>query len=376
MGRPADYGPTINAVVWSQVALAAFFLSLRVYCKFIKHRGLWWDDHVLIASFVALIITAILSSVNVSLGFGKHVFEINPVNFPAIGLNGQVSSTVSISAAVWSKTSFAMTLLRIEGKGWTRHLIWFAIVSMNLLMALNAMAGWVQCAPIEKNWHPDLPGKCWDPKVAAYYGVFAAGYSALMDILLALLPWKLVWGLQMKLKEKIGVAVAMSMGLFAGATAIVKCTTIPTLLSGDFTYDGSDLVIWGTCESGVTIAAASIPVLRVLVRDVASTARKYYGGSTGTRTGRSQIGGGGITRTNTVTVTTTTRKPSVRRKDKLADDRSDKSILGDEEELEFGKIVKTNEVVVQYDTRSDYDGHNESYEMGRMDRMDRMNRMM
>lgn len=124
----------------------------------------------------------------------------------------------------------------------------------------------------------------------------------------------------------------------------------------------------------MTIAAASIPVLRVLVRDVASTTRKYYGGSNGTRTGRSQIGGG-ITRTNTVTVTTT-RKPSVRRKDKLADDRSDKSILGDEEEVEFGKIVKTNEVVVQYDTRSDYDGHNESYEMGRMDRMDRMNRIV
>ncbi|KAF9878152.1 hypothetical protein CkaCkLH20_04190 [Colletotrichum karsti] len=370
MGRPEDYGPTINAVVWSQVGLSLFFLCLRVYCKFKKHRGLWWDDHVLIAAWVALFIASVLTSVNVSLGFGKHVFQINPVNFPAIGLNGQVVSTISISAAVWSKTSFAMTLLRIEGKGWTRYLIWVAIISMNLLMGLNAMAGWVQCAPIEKNWHPTLPGTCWDPKVAAYYGVFAAGYSALMDILLALLPWKLIWGLQMKLNEKIGVGIAMSMGLFAGATAIVKCTTIPTLLSGDFTYDGSDLVIWGTCEASVTIVAASIPVLRVLVRDVASTARKYYGGSSGTRTQKSR--GLGPTRTNTVTVTTSTRKGSVKRKDKLADDRSDRSILGEEEELEFGKIVRTNEVVVQYDTRSDYEGHNGSYEMDQMDRMNRM----
>ncbi|KAF6814460.1 hypothetical protein CSOJ01_04011 [Colletotrichum sojae] len=378
MGRPEDYGPTINAVVWSQVGLSLFFLCLRVYCKFKKHRGLWWDDHVLIASWLALLIASALTSVNVSLGFGKHVFQINPVNFPAIGLNGQIVSTISISAAVWSKTSFAMTLLRIEGKGWTRYLIWFAIVSMNLLMGMNAMAGWIQCAPIEKYWHPDLPGRCWDPKVAAYYGVFAAGYSALMDILLAMLPWKLIWGLQMKTQEKIGVGIAMSMGLFAGATAIVKCTTIPTLLSGDFTYDGSDLVIWGTAESGVTIVAASIPVLRVLVRDVASSARKYYGGSSGTRTNGSRFG---VARSNTVTVTTTTannshhgasRKGSTRRKDKLADDRSDRSILGGEEELEFGKIVKTHEVVVQYDRRSDYDGHNESYEMNQMDRMNRM----
>ncbi|EXF72978.1 hypothetical protein CFIO01_04684 [Colletotrichum fioriniae PJ7] len=372
MGRPEDYGPTINAVIWSQVGASLFFLCLRLYCKFKKRSGLWWDDHVLIASWVTLMIASALTTWNVSLGFGKHVYQINPVNFPQIGLNGNVISTISITSAVWSKTSFATTLLRIEEKGWTRNLIWGAIISMNVLMGLNAMAAWVQCTPIEKYWLPQTPGKCWSPKVAAYYGVFAAGYSALMDILLAMLPWKLIWGLQMKMKEKIGVGIAMSMGLFAGGTSIVKCTTIPTLLSGDFTYDGSDLVIWGTVESGVTIMAASIPVLRVLIRDVASTARKYYGNSA-TRTNGSRFGGG-LTRTNTVTVTTsTTRKGSIRRKwDKLADDRSDKSILGVEPEPGFGKIVRTNEIVVQYDTRSDVEGHNGSYEMDQMDRMNRM----
>jgi len=34
-----------------------------------------------------------------------------------------------------------------------------------------------------------------------------------MDLLLALLPWKIVLGLQMKKKEKLGVAVAMSMSV-------------------------------------------------------------------------------------------------------------------------------------------------------------------
>ncbi|KZL85872.1 hypothetical protein CI238_11171 [Colletotrichum incanum] len=369
MAQPEDYGPTINAVIWSQVGLSAFFLGLRLYCKFKKRSGLWWDDHVLIASWITLLISVALTSLNISLGFGKHVYQINPVNLPSIGLNGNVISTTSITAAVWSKTSFAMTLLRIQDKGWTRHFIWAAIISMNIFMGLNALAAWVQCAPIQKFWLPQTPGKCWDPKVSTYYGVFAAGYSALMDITLAMLPWKMIWGLQMKIQEKIGVGIAMSMGLFAGATAIVKCTTLPTLLSGDFTYDGSELAIWGTCESGVTIMAASIPVLRVLVRDVSSTARKYYG-SSGIRTNRSRFGpGGGVQRSNTVTVTTSMRKGSFRRKwDKLADDRSDKSILGAESELEFGKIVRTNEIVVQYDTRSEIEGRNGNYEMHQMGR--------
>jgi len=34
-----------------------------------------------------------------------------------------------------------------------------------------------------------------------------------MDFVLALLPWKIIWNLQMKRKEKFGVALAMSMGI-------------------------------------------------------------------------------------------------------------------------------------------------------------------
>jgi hypothetical protein len=33
-----------------------------------------------------------------------------------------------------------------------------------------------------------------------------------MDITLTLLPWKIIWGLNMKKQERIGVAVAMSCG--------------------------------------------------------------------------------------------------------------------------------------------------------------------
>jgi hypothetical protein len=34
-----------------------------------------------------------------------------------------------------------------------------------------------------------------------------------MDFILAILPWKLLWSLQMKSHEKIGVAVCMSIGV-------------------------------------------------------------------------------------------------------------------------------------------------------------------
>ena len=39
------------------------------------------------------------------------------------------------------------------------------------------------------------------------------GYSGLMDFVLALLPWSILWHLQMKRREKIGVGIAMSLGI-------------------------------------------------------------------------------------------------------------------------------------------------------------------
>jgi hypothetical protein len=34
-----------------------------------------------------------------------------------------------------------------------------------------------------------------------------------MDLSLALMPWKIIWNLQMRFAEKIGVGAAMSLGI-------------------------------------------------------------------------------------------------------------------------------------------------------------------
>lgn len=41
-------------VAWLLIALSAFVLVLRLYCKFHRHNRLWWDDHILVASWVSL----------------------------------------------------------------------------------------------------------------------------------------------------------------------------------------------------------------------------------------------------------------------------------------------------------------------------------
>lgn len=180
-----------------------------------------------------LIESALLTHIT-TLGYGLHIWDFDPNNFQPVMLPTTVAVTFAVTAAVWSKTSFGFTLLKITD-GWIKKFAWFCIISMNIAMGVAALMPWVSCAPIQKVWDLSVTeGSCWDIHTTAYYDIFAGGYSALMDITLALLPWKFLWGLQMKPKEKIGVGIAMSMGVFAGATAIVKTAKVPLMLSADF----------------------------------------------------------------------------------------------------------------------------------------------
>jgi hypothetical protein len=104
--------------------------------------------------------------------------------------------------------SFAITLLRLT-EGTMRIIIWVIIASINIFMGLSAAFLWVGCGPAERLGIKN----CISATITLEYGMFAAIFSGSMDIVLSLLPWKLLWGLQMKRQEKIGAALAMSMGV-------------------------------------------------------------------------------------------------------------------------------------------------------------------
>ncbi|GAB1317461.1 hypothetical protein MFIFM68171_07671 [Madurella fahalii] len=260
-----DVGPQINFTIWLLTALSAAFLALRVYCKFLRHRGLWWDDHVLIASWLSLVASSAFVSQSINLGFGRPLSQFNFDDLEIFLLFSNLAGTFSILAALWSKTSFAITVLRISS-GWVKVLVWFIILTVNGSLGVAIAITWGQCTPIEKIWRPSLEGECWPKGTQIQYNIFTAIYSGAMDIVLAVLPWKIIWTLTMNKKEKFGVLVAMSMGVFAGVTSIIKITQLPSISNDTFTESTTELVILAAAEGAITIIAASIPILRALLR--------------------------------------------------------------------------------------------------------------
>jgi hypothetical protein len=118
----------------------------------------------------------------VALGYGYHVWDYPPELLPRIVDLLKVINlcgTFSLTAAIWSKTSFALTLLRLT-EGWTKQLVWFIIISMNIGMGCSALFIWVQCTPVSKSWDPNVEGTCWAPDVLVHYNIFSAGRPMLI----------------------------------------------------------------------------------------------------------------------------------------------------------------------------------------------------
>ncbi|KAJ4111322.1 hypothetical protein NW768_011896 [Fusarium equiseti] len=277
-----ERGTRLLASIWTLALLSLILLFLRIYCKRWRGKGLWYDDWFLIAAQVTLMISVAINTYLVSLGFGRHMNTISEENLRTINLNTIVGAAFGIIATTTSKTSFAITLYRIATNVWMKYFLIFVIVTINISMNLVWIFGLAKCSPLARVFDKKVPGTCWDPKALLQFQLFAAYYSAVLDFVLALLPWAILMRMTMRRRERLGVAVAMSLGAIAGMTGIVKSVLVVNMKSQDITYDRVDLTIWTLTEPAASIMAICIPVLRMLYHELKSSSRSYNKNKTNT----------------------------------------------------------------------------------------------
>ncbi|KAH7313912.1 hypothetical protein B0I35DRAFT_513487 [Stachybotrys elegans] len=345
----------IMGTIWSLWTLATVFLVLRFYCKKLRHAHYKADDWVLVVAWLATLgnttaITIIeLGSQNASPGPPSERVT------NARALTGMISVTFGITSQSLSKVSFGLTLLHFAD-GWTRRFILGSIVLINLFFGLGALLFWVGCDPIAKAWKPRTPGSCWNTEFNLNFGIFVSVFSGFLDLVFSLIPWKIILGLQMNKREKIGVAVAMSMGSAAAIMAFLKAAHLKSLKVGK---PDPTLTVFAVGEPAVTIMAASIPFCRVLVKKMTSS-RQYELTGMRASTGKSNQASEGGPSKHQVSVVATRKDPY----NEVGDGESDRSILGaSTEQFAHGKgITRATEIDVHFETRSSSDRHRDPEE--------------
>ncbi|KAI0526008.1 hypothetical protein F5B22DRAFT_588742 [Xylaria bambusicola] len=364
------FGVVLNAANWSLTALAAVFLSLRLYCKLSRSRGLWWDDYILIGSFVTLLIGVAFITSSIMLGFANPDVTPSPAAARQLQIHGGVQNVLFSLASDFSKTSFGFTLIRVT-EGRMKQLVILLIILLNIVYFFTIIFTFFKCSPAIYSWLPKET--CWDIWKYVKFAIFGGSFSAAVDFAFALVPWFLVRNLNMKKTEKLGVAIAMSFGTIAGITALIRTIFLPSLASSTFSTKATTLVIWYVAEPATTIIAASIPVLRALIKELHTSGAKYFSGekygsgrpdASGAKASKGASKRGESALHTSRVMTTVTGRGTKYPYDPHGDTGSDKSIL--EATTEPGKIMQTQEIRLSYHDRSDNDSM--GYEMDVMGR--------
>ena len=79
-----------------------------------------------------------MTTVSVSFGYGRALETIPLADLEKMPALANVAGFFSVWAAMWSKTSFALTLARISD-GWILKIIWVIIVTMTGIMGSSAV---------------------------------------------------------------------------------------------------------------------------------------------------------------------------------------------------------------------------------------------
>ncbi|RGP65176.1 hypothetical protein FLONG3_9316 [Fusarium longipes] len=340
-------GPMLNAVLWVQVVVALVFVVLRLYTRSQILHSIGPDDYLVLLALILQIIYSAFVTAGTKYGVGRRFNDIgNPdAYFKAVELEvySQVAGLLLIGVG---KCAVGIFLLRIVRNRFQKVFIWAFLLGTVAITLFSSVVVVVQCDPVKSTWDKRINGTCWID--FSKVGLTVGSWFVVADFCFAILPWFVIWELNMKRKEKITVACGLSLGIFAGICGIVRTVALDGLNASEYVYDTVDMLIWSATESTATIMCSSIPVLRPLyVRfrygskgDSSGSNSNYklpmYGNHSGKKYG---------TGTGTEATAGRSHQTVIAYN---ANNASDESILRDTKNQNSGGITRTDEISISY----------------------------
>ncbi|KAF7959487.1 hypothetical protein EAE96_001103 [Botrytis aclada] len=258
-----EKGQQLLGVLWMEVVLSFCFIGLRLYTRKFIGGAPGFDDYLLILSWALMTTFAACITRSVSYGMGTHASALTVAD-NSHGILWLLIGQFIIAVAMGiSKCAVAVFLLRIVNQTWHKILLYFWILTILVLSFLLAIAVFAQCTPVQSIWDPTVKGTC--TLSLTVIAKVMCSWSAAMDFFLAGFPWVVIWGLNIKQKEKITICVSLSLGIIAGICGVVRTTTLDALMeTDDYLYAVSDSVMWTMSELCATVICVTIPALRPL----------------------------------------------------------------------------------------------------------------
>ncbi|KAF2830743.1 hypothetical protein CC86DRAFT_434629 [Ophiobolus disseminans] len=274
----------LRTIILTTLSLCIIFSStlvlLRLWTRFAIQRVSSPDDYAIFAAWISYIVYVALGFKALDFGYGIHLYDVSYADFFNFLRYANVLEVLYNPIMFLVKFGILYQFIRIfcpHKTGKTRIVIWFLVVFNFLFYTAIMLAQIFECTPVEKIWHPYLPGKCINLS-----SIFISGASVnvVSDLSILVLPLFKVWSLKLSTKHKIGVSSVFVTGIFACLSSMIRLeNNLRFKKSIDVTHDLSGIALWTNAELTSGLLCACLPVVPAFFRHYVPKVRATLSGS-------------------------------------------------------------------------------------------------
>ncbi|KAL1864881.1 hypothetical protein Daus18300_007448 [Diaporthe australafricana] len=244
------------------MVLAIPSIGLRWYARY-KSSTLGVDDYLALLATLALMAVSAVQLASSFIGFGVHVWVVDPRNaIPLLRLYW-VSQQLYILDQLLTKISLLALYLRVFPTRWINLTARYGIAVMVVQETIFYFLILLRCAPISANWDIRQSGRCLNLNAIGFAGALL-GIAEHFAILVMPLPE--LWKLKLSKRKRIMLAFVFSLGSFSLFTSVIRIRYVRKFApTADLSWDIAPAISWSLIELLSTVICLNLPPCRQLI---------------------------------------------------------------------------------------------------------------
>ncbi|KAI1345649.1 hypothetical protein F5Y01DRAFT_320551 [Xylaria sp. FL0043] len=271
LDHPPNLNPLGIAITTLCLAVSTIVFALAAYAKVFCVKKVHFEDSLVFASYVILgTLSLNLVTAPFTIGYFVHQWNARVKDLaPTLYLLHVGSLLYSVSIMLLKVAILLQWLRLFVPRGTKGSFYWtsYVLILANILLYSSIVISiCVACRPYRRIWDETAPGKCGANREIIY--IAGAVGNLISDIIITLLPQRVIWKLQVKTQKKIGIAFIFFVGLLtiiAGGFKVDASVRLYT--DADKTYQTSAVAVWAIAEVTCVLLVYCVPAIPKIFRD-------------------------------------------------------------------------------------------------------------
>ncbi|KAI2637750.1 hypothetical protein GGS26DRAFT_426104 [Hypomontagnella submonticulosa] len=244
-------------------ALGSAFVLLRAYVAWFVNKKPHFNDYMMLPAYALYVAFTGVLFIEADVGLFVHQWDFRLKDVPDQLHLFNTSTNLFVADIMLIKANVLLEWIRIFVPLGSRGFIYWTCIVLICINFLFYTAGLIAfnltCIPHEKIWNRTIPGRCIDSRSI---DIASATLSFILDLVILLLPQRIIWGLNMSSKKKLGVGSMFIFGIIGCIAAAFRlATTVQYAREQDITYIFSALTLWVYAETTCGVIVFCMPMV-------------------------------------------------------------------------------------------------------------------